>query len=208
MKGYLKYSTSDMLEDSQIRAPFIVVLSKKYTNDNVDVWHCAPPKAISILTRTKSVRLPERQRDLLLGGFGESGSVIQERRGHLSLSEIDVRRDGDDTSDVDPGLSISEVGVSKKEIDRKGIVVMDSAEFSNVLRNVIISVKNSDVSSDVIVDDEGNVAMVTLTSNRSLNFGDIASNQLLFEYNASADLVKEVQFEEVEGGVRTRIVWK
>lgn len=29
-----------------------------------------------------------------------------------------------------------------------------------------------------------------------------------FEYNASADLVKEVQFEEVEGGVRTRIVWK
>ncbi|EOY23439.1 Myosin heavy chain-related isoform 3 [Theobroma cacao] len=29
-----------------------------------------------------------------------------------------------------------------------------------------------------------------------------------FEYNASADLVKEVQFEEVEGGVRTRIVRK
>ncbi|XWS50413.1 hypothetical protein CRYUN_Cryun12cG0085500 [Craigia yunnanensis] len=29
-----------------------------------------------------------------------------------------------------------------------------------------------------------------------------------FEYNASADLIKEVQFEEVEGGVRTRIVRK
>ncbi|XWS48511.1 hypothetical protein CRYUN_Cryun13aG0084300 [Craigia yunnanensis] len=29
-----------------------------------------------------------------------------------------------------------------------------------------------------------------------------------FEYNASADLVKEVQFEEVKGGVRTRIVRK
>ncbi|TYH03397.1 hypothetical protein ES288_A09G216100v1 [Gossypium darwinii] len=29
-----------------------------------------------------------------------------------------------------------------------------------------------------------------------------------FEYNATADLVKEVQFEEVEGGVRTRILMK
>ncbi|KAH7538153.1 uncharacterized protein LOC107414542 [Ziziphus jujuba] len=29
-----------------------------------------------------------------------------------------------------------------------------------------------------------------------------------FEYNAAADLVKEVQFEEVEGGVKTRIVRK
>lgn len=29
-----------------------------------------------------------------------------------------------------------------------------------------------------------------------------------FEYNASADLVREVQFEEVEGGVKTRIVTK
>ncbi|XVF10002.1 hypothetical protein REPUB_Repub07fG0146700 [Reevesia pubescens] len=29
-----------------------------------------------------------------------------------------------------------------------------------------------------------------------------------FEYNASADLVKEVQFEEVEGGVRTKIARK
>ncbi|XP_058096059.1 uncharacterized protein LOC131241290 isoform X3 [Magnolia sinica] len=29
-----------------------------------------------------------------------------------------------------------------------------------------------------------------------------------FEYNASAELVKEVQFEEVEGGVKTRIVSK
>ncbi|KAJ4850377.1 hypothetical protein Tsubulata_017618 [Turnera subulata] len=29
-----------------------------------------------------------------------------------------------------------------------------------------------------------------------------------FEYNAASDLVKEVQFEEVEGGVRTRIVRK
>ncbi|XP_047968756.1 myosin ID heavy chain-like [Salvia hispanica] len=29
-----------------------------------------------------------------------------------------------------------------------------------------------------------------------------------FEYNAAADVVKEVQFEEVEGGVKTRIVQK
>lgn len=157
MKGYLKYSTSDMPEDSQMRAPSIVVLSKKYTNDNVDVWHCPPTKAIPILTRTKSVGLPERRRDLLLGGFGESGSVIHERRGRLSLSEIDVRRGGDESSDVDPGPSISEVGVSKEEVDRRGSVVMDAAEFSNVLRNVIISVKNSDVTQDVIVDDKGNV---------------------------------------------------
>ncbi|GAB4826287.1 hypothetical protein Ancab_009152 [Ancistrocladus abbreviatus] len=34
----------------------------------------------------------------------------------------------------------------------------------------------------------------------------VCSNR--FEYNASADLVKEVQFEEVEGGVKTRILKK
>ena len=34
---------------------------------------------------------------------------------------------------------------------------MDLAEFSDVLRNVIMSVKNSDVTQDVIVDDKGNV---------------------------------------------------
>ncbi|GMP34325.1 hypothetical protein CsSME_00007236 [Camellia sinensis var. sinensis] len=36
MKGYLKYSMSDMPKDSQTRVPSIFVLSKKYTNDNVD----------------------------------------------------------------------------------------------------------------------------------------------------------------------------
>ncbi|GMP79866.1 hypothetical protein CsSME_00035212 [Camellia sinensis var. sinensis] len=46
---------------------------------------------------------------------------------------------GDESSDVDPGPSISEVGVSKEEVDRRGSVVMDAAEFSNVLRNVIIN---------------------------------------------------------------------
>ncbi|GMP90283.1 hypothetical protein CsSME_00041485 [Camellia sinensis var. sinensis] len=203
MKGYLKYFTSDMPEDSQMRAPSIVVLSKKYTNDNVDVWHCPPTKAIPILTRTKSIGLLERRRDLLLGGFGESGSAIHKRRGRLSLSEIDVRRGGDDTSDVDPGPSISEVG--KEEVDRRGSVVMDAAEFSNVLRNVIISVKNSDVTQDVIVDDKGNVVMVTLTSNHSLIFWDIASNQLLFK-QPSTVIVQKVQVEDIQiRGARARL---
>ena len=114
MKGYLKYFTSDMPEDSQMRAPSIVVLSKKYTNDNGDVSHCAPTKAIPILTRTKSVGLPEKRRDLLLRGFGENGLVIHKCRGRLSLSKIDVRRGGDNTSDVDPGPSISEVRVKQR----------------------------------------------------------------------------------------------
>ena len=34
---------------------------------------------------------------------------------------------------------------------------MDPAEFFNVLRNVIINVKNNDVTQDVIVDDKGNI---------------------------------------------------
>ena len=97
--------------------------------------------------------LPERRRDLLLGGFGESGLVIHKCRSRLSLFEIDVRRGGDDTSDVDPGPSISEVGVSKEEVNRRGSVVMDPTKFFDVLRNVIISVKYSDVTQDVIVDD-------------------------------------------------------
>ena len=57
------------------------------------------------------------------------------------MSEIDVRRSGIESSDVDPSPSISEVGVTKEEVDRIGSVVMDAAEFSNVLRNVIINVK-------------------------------------------------------------------
>ena len=36
--------------------------------------------------------LTRRRRDLLLEGFGKSGSIINECRGRLSLSEIDVRR--------------------------------------------------------------------------------------------------------------------
>lgn len=76
----MKYSTSEMPEETAMRAPSIVVLSKKYTRENVDVWHCAPSRAVPILSHTMSMCLPERRRDLLLGGFGECGSVVDERR--------------------------------------------------------------------------------------------------------------------------------
>ncbi|CAL5406488.1 unnamed protein product [Camellia sinensis] len=110
----------------------------------------------SNIIKSYFVGLPERQRDLLLGGFGESGLVIHECRSRLTLFEIDVHRGGDDTSDVDPAPSILNVSVSKEEVDRRGSIFVDPAEFSNVLRNVIISVKNSDVTQDVIVADKGN----------------------------------------------------
>ncbi|KAF5957988.1 hypothetical protein HYC85_005213 [Camellia sinensis] len=87
----------------------------------------------------------ERRRDLLLGGFGKSGLVIHERRGRLSLPEIDVRIGGDGSSDVDPSLSISEIGVRKEEVDQRGSVVKDPVEFSDVLLNVIMRV-TKDVS--------------------------------------------------------------
>lgn len=51
----------------------------------------------------------------------------------------------------------SEVGARRDEVDRRGSVVMDPQEFSDVLRNVIMSVKKCDDSKDVIVDDKGNV---------------------------------------------------
>ncbi|THF97579.1 hypothetical protein TEA_023606 [Camellia sinensis var. sinensis] len=144
-----------MLEDSQLKAPSIVVLSKKCTTTNVNVWHCASIEVLLILSRTKLVGLLERRRDLLLGGFGKSGSIIDIRRGCLSLSEIDVRKAGDGASDVDPGPSILKVGVARKdEIDKRWSIVMDNPKFSDVLRNVIMRVKKND---DVIVDDKGNV---------------------------------------------------
>ena len=158
MKGYLKYSTSDMPEDSVIRAPSIVVLSKKYTRENVDVWHCAPSRPIPILSRTMSMGfMPEKRRDILLGGFGECGSVIDERRGRLSVSEIELRRTNAESSDIDPGPSVSEVEFKKDDGHRRGTVVMDAQEFSDVLRNVIISVQKDGESKDVIIDDKGNV---------------------------------------------------
>lgn len=157
MKGYLKYSTSEMPDEQTMRPPSIVVLSKKYTRENVDVWHCAPSKVVPILSRTMSLRLPEKRNDMLLGGFGESGSVVEERRGRLSVSEADVRRGGVSFTELDPGPSVSEVGARRDEVDRRGSVVMDPQEFSDVLRNVIMSVKKCDDSKDVIVDDKGNV---------------------------------------------------
>ena len=156
MKGYLKYSTAEMPDDESMRAPSIDVLSKKYSKENVDVWHCASSKAVPILGRTMSLCLPERRSDVLIRGFGECGSVIEERRGRVNVSKFDLRRRGVNLTELDPGPSVSEVGVKREEFDRKGSVVMDPQELSEVLRNVIISVKKDD-SKDVIVDDKGNV---------------------------------------------------
>ena len=144
MKGYLKYSTAEMLEDESMRAPSIDVLSKKYSKENVDVWHCAPSKAVPMLGRSMSLCLLEKRRDMLLGGFGECGSVVEERRGRASLSEFDLHRGGVSLRELDPGPSVSEVGVKREEVEKRGSVVMDPQELSDVLRNVIISVKNED----------------------------------------------------------------
>ena len=99
-----------------------------------------------------SLCLPEKRRDMLLGAFGECGSVVEERRGRASLSEFDLHRGGVSLREFDPGPSVSEVGVKRDEVEKRGSVVMDLQEFSDVLRHVIISVKNDD-KQDVIVDD-------------------------------------------------------
>ncbi|KAK6250694.1 hypothetical protein SCA6_004699 [Theobroma cacao] len=49
---------------------------------------------------------------------------------------------------------------------------------------------------------------ICIRSKRHMEKPALVTKRGRFEYNASADLVKEVQFEEVEGGVRTRIVRK
>ncbi|KAL6988065.1 hypothetical protein U1Q18_052582 [Sarracenia purpurea var. burkii] len=156
MKGYLKYLISEMPDDSVMRAHSIVVMSKKYSRENVDVWHCAPSRPVPILIRIISMDLLDRRRDLLIGGFGESGSVIDERRPHISLSEVDVLRGGEQQAVIDPGPSVSEVGVSRNEVERRGSIIMDPDEFSNVLRNVITSVRKSEERKELIVDDKGN----------------------------------------------------
>ncbi|KAJ0043399.1 hypothetical protein Pint_17636 [Pistacia integerrima] len=46
--------------------------------------------------------------------------------------------------------------------------------------------------------------LVEATKSDSAQLEVVFSNR--FEYNATSDLVKEVQFEEVEGGVKTRIL--
>ncbi|GMQ01789.1 hypothetical protein CsSME_00048304 [Camellia sinensis var. sinensis] len=92
------------------------------------------------------------------------GEGIRGVSGVVLLEKGIAGRGGDGASDVDPGPSISEVGVIKKEVDRRGSVVMDPAEFSDVLQNVIINVKNSDVTQNVIVDDKGNVSAKNCSS--------------------------------------------
>ena len=93
---------------------------------------------------------------MLLGGFGECGSVVKERRGRASLSEFDLHKGGVRLRELDPGPSVSEVGVKRDGVEKRGSVIMDPQEFSDVLRHVIISVKSDD-KQDVIVDDKGNV---------------------------------------------------
>lgn len=134
MKRYLKYSTSEMPEDSVFRPPVIQVLSKKYSSENVDVWHYAPTKVVPVLTCSVSLALPERRRDTLFGSFGEFGSTIEDIRGRLSVCDVDMRKCD---SEIDPGPSVSEVGLRRDNSDKKGSVVMDAQEFSDVLRNVI-----------------------------------------------------------------------
>ena len=72
------------------------------------------------------------------------------------MSEYDLHREGVSLRELDPGPLVSEVGVKREEVEKRGSVVMDPQEFSDVLRNVIISVKNED-RQDLIVDDKGNV---------------------------------------------------
>ncbi|THG21592.1 hypothetical protein TEA_019605 [Camellia sinensis var. sinensis] len=142
-KSHNYFSNRIRFEDYDQDAVYNVVDDIKYSTvpielmknlANVDVWHCPSTEALSILSRTKSVGLPQRQRDLLLGGFGENGSVIDECKGCFNLSEIDVCRGGDGASDVDPGPSISEVGAARKdEVDKRCSVVMDDGVLIVVL---------------------------------------------------------------------------
>ncbi|THG05431.1 hypothetical protein TEA_011825 [Camellia sinensis var. sinensis] len=89
---------------------------------------------------------------------GEGDEYIYHSKGHsLNPGQRDWTRSGDGANDVDPGPSISEVGATRKdEVDRRGSVVLDPAEFYDILRNIIINIKNNDVTRDVIVDDKGN----------------------------------------------------
>ena len=103
-----------------------------------------------------SLGLPEKGRDMLLEGFGECGSVVEERRGRVSVSEVDLHRGGVRLTKFDPRPSVSKVGGRKDEVNRRGSVVMDPQEFFDVLWNVIMSIKSDD-SKDVIVDNKGNV---------------------------------------------------
>ena len=83
---HLKYCTSEMLKDEKMRALSIEISSKKYSKENVDVWHCAPSKVVLILGRTTSLVLLESRREMLLGGFGKCGSVIEDHRGRARIS--------------------------------------------------------------------------------------------------------------------------
>ena len=72
------------------------------------------------------------------------------------MSEFDLHRGGFSLRELDPGPLVSEVGVKREEVEKRGSVVMDPQEFSDVLKNVIMSVKTED-KQDVIVYDKGNV---------------------------------------------------
>ncbi|GMP65749.1 hypothetical protein CsSME_00026419 [Camellia sinensis var. sinensis] len=95
---------------------------------------------IKVVDRFFRVDVWTNYKDTLLGNVGS----IQKGAIYLVAATVNGKEckitlrsqiGGDDTSDVDHGPPISEVSVSKEEVDRRGSVVMDTAEFSNVLRN-------------------------------------------------------------------------
>ncbi|KAE9616244.1 hypothetical protein Lal_00017249 [Lupinus albus] len=100
----------------------------------------------------------------------------------------------------------TEVGALKRRIPIAAVEKICLSEFSDNFFALIIPTEY-----DVLMASTRKTEIVTILSETIKNVSDFELQVLFsnrFEYNAASDLVKEIQFENVEGGVKTRILRK
>ncbi|CBI22556.3 hypothetical protein VitviT2T_025275 [Vitis vinifera] len=100
----------------------------------------------------------------------------------------------------------SETDMLKRRISLAAVEKICLSELSDNFFAIIIPTEY-----DLLMASTRKTEIVTVLVDATKNMSDyelevVFSNR--FEYNAASDLVKEVQFEEVEGGVKTRILRK
>ncbi|CAL0308674.1 unnamed protein product [Lupinus luteus] len=100
----------------------------------------------------------------------------------------------------------TEVGALKRRIAIAAVDKICLSEFSDNFFALIIPTEY-----DLLMASTRKTEIVTILGEAIKNASDfdlgvVFSNR--FEYNAASDLVKEIQFENVEGGVKTRILRK
>ncbi|KAL7229896.1 hypothetical protein ACSBR2_008449 [Camellia fascicularis] len=186
----LRASNSNVTEDQE---PFMGVKIRRkasrhrdYRGDYIDLQ--SRPHLIKVLDKQGDKKVLFADKVLKFTGSGKMKRCI------LLITDFSIYM-------VDP-----ETDALKRRIALSALEKLCLSELSDNFFAIIIPTEYDILMASTRKTEIVTVLVEAIKSTSDYELEVIFSNS--FEYNASADLVKEAQFEEVEGGVKTRIVRK